>query len=591
MPTTTSYAFANNVSTTIASAISSSVTTIPLASSANFPTIPAGFVWAVTINDRATQTIFEIVYVTSTSGANLTCLRGQEGTTARAWSVGDYAFAANTAGALNSFVDQTSLISYVGLFNPRTYGALGNGTTNDAAAFTNANTASAGATIYVTPGNYLISSSITITSPVVFASGAILTTSGAATVTFSYTPQAGRYPIFGGTALTSAAVLFAVVAVALDPLYPEWWGAVANNSSVDNSPAFQQAGNALAPISNTTSGNSIFLGAGNYEIKTPVSFLGLSNFAFAGQGSGVTTITSNNANLYFGGVNSGTPQHTVTVRGFSSICTSTAGTTDSIFFQYGSDAKVIDVVASATSAAAQVIAVSANTWTGGLLDGVWTRGAIASPLLLQSSPDWTMVNGDYRCDTTYSTGGSVVIAVSSPNFIANNNRIYATGAAKWLNVFSVDGDFYHLSNNCIVAGCYTGAPYVVTTSQLNGYIDYQSGTWTPTDQSGATIPITLTTASWVKIGKLVSYQFDITYGTNSNASQARINAPFPSSGFNAPGATVAPTITSGGSTTITAVVTAGLFIFSPQTGGTAQFANLNLSGMRLTAAGSYQATY
>jgi hypothetical protein len=111
------YAFANNVKTTLAGAISSTSTTITLASSANFPTIPSGYVWAVTLNDIATQTLFEIVYVTATSGSNLTCLRGQEGTSARAWNVGDIVFAADTAGILSSFVNQTQLANTVQL-NP-----------------------------------------------------------------------------------------------------------------------------------------------------------------------------------------------------------------------------------------------------------------------------------------------------------------------------------------------------------------------------------------------------------------------------------------------------------------------------------------
>ncbi len=104
MPT---FAFANNVKTTLAGAIGSTATTITLASSENFPTIPGGYVWAVTLNDQATQTLFEIVYVTAISGTNLTVLRGQEGTAARGWNVGDFVFAADTAGVLNSFINQS----------------------------------------------------------------------------------------------------------------------------------------------------------------------------------------------------------------------------------------------------------------------------------------------------------------------------------------------------------------------------------------------------------------------------------------------------------------------------------------------------
>lgn len=111
------FVFANNVSTTITSAIGALSTTIVLASSANFPAIPAGFVWAVTLNDAATGTFYEVVYATSVSGNVLTVLRGQEGTTARAWNVNDFAFAADTAGILSSFATQAQLGGFVQL-NP-----------------------------------------------------------------------------------------------------------------------------------------------------------------------------------------------------------------------------------------------------------------------------------------------------------------------------------------------------------------------------------------------------------------------------------------------------------------------------------------
>ncbi|MHB8388143.1 MAG: hypothetical protein ACYDBH_01020 [Acidobacteriaceae bacterium] len=97
------FVFANNVKTTLAAAATTTQTTLTLASSANLPSsIPAGSYFAMTLNDAATGTLFEIVYVTSISGATVTCIRGQENTGAQAWSVGDYVYASNTAGILGS---------------------------------------------------------------------------------------------------------------------------------------------------------------------------------------------------------------------------------------------------------------------------------------------------------------------------------------------------------------------------------------------------------------------------------------------------------------------------------------------------------
>ena len=92
------FVFANNVNTTLASPASSSATSLTLASSTNLPSLSAGQIMPLTLNDAATGAVYEIVYVTAISGVTLTVTRAQEGTGAQNWSVGDYAFSANTAG-------------------------------------------------------------------------------------------------------------------------------------------------------------------------------------------------------------------------------------------------------------------------------------------------------------------------------------------------------------------------------------------------------------------------------------------------------------------------------------------------------------
>jgi hypothetical protein len=97
------FVVANNVNTQLAAALPSSgagSTTVTLASSANLPTLNTaiGQQMPLTLNDAATGAIYETVYVTAISGATLTVLRGQEGTSALNWNVGDFAFCAPTAG-------------------------------------------------------------------------------------------------------------------------------------------------------------------------------------------------------------------------------------------------------------------------------------------------------------------------------------------------------------------------------------------------------------------------------------------------------------------------------------------------------------
>ena len=93
--------FSNNVLTTLAAPITTTVaTSITLSSAANLPTIGPGQFFALTLNDAATRQVFEIVYVTSYSGAVLNVQRGQEGTTAQTWLANDLAYGAVTAAEL-----------------------------------------------------------------------------------------------------------------------------------------------------------------------------------------------------------------------------------------------------------------------------------------------------------------------------------------------------------------------------------------------------------------------------------------------------------------------------------------------------------
>ncbi|MBU9536990.1 hypothetical protein KTE58_11355 [Burkholderia multivorans] len=98
------FIFANNVSTTLAGGISSNATSLTLSSTANLPSsIPPGYVFVITLNDAATRQNFEVIYATSISGATLSgLLRGQEGTTALAWSTNDFAFSAPTKGQMQA---------------------------------------------------------------------------------------------------------------------------------------------------------------------------------------------------------------------------------------------------------------------------------------------------------------------------------------------------------------------------------------------------------------------------------------------------------------------------------------------------------
>jgi hypothetical protein len=96
--------FANNAYSTLAGSINSSVTSISVAAStgSRFPSasVGAGTFFFLTIINTANQ--YEIVKVTNRSGDTLTVSRGQDGTTARAFTTGDRLELRPTAAALGS---------------------------------------------------------------------------------------------------------------------------------------------------------------------------------------------------------------------------------------------------------------------------------------------------------------------------------------------------------------------------------------------------------------------------------------------------------------------------------------------------------
>ncbi|WEY54635.1 hypothetical protein P3S52_06965 [Enterobacter roggenkampii] len=95
---------ANNAQTVLAAGISASATSLTVNSGtgALFPAVTSGVsFFKLTLVDAATGQLSEIVHVTARTGDTMTIERGQEGTTASAWSANDIAANMMTAGTLN----------------------------------------------------------------------------------------------------------------------------------------------------------------------------------------------------------------------------------------------------------------------------------------------------------------------------------------------------------------------------------------------------------------------------------------------------------------------------------------------------------
>lgn len=105
--------FANNATTTLGSALSSGATTATVAAGtgAGFPTLAVGQFFTATLWAAGSDTGVpnEIVYVTARSGDTMTIVRGQEGTSAVAWGVGDTFANYPTAAYFNGLLQASDL--------------------------------------------------------------------------------------------------------------------------------------------------------------------------------------------------------------------------------------------------------------------------------------------------------------------------------------------------------------------------------------------------------------------------------------------------------------------------------------------------
>jgi len=116
--------------------------------------------------------------------------------------------------------------------------------------------------------------------------------------------------------------------------------------------------------------------------------------------------------------------------------------------------------------------------------------------------------------------------------IANNSAgtyLYNNGASRAM-VFGVNETErmrIDSSGHLIVPNGITLGTAVGTYNAANTLDDYEEGTWTPTWNGGS---VTVTSASYIKIGRLVLARFDITYGSSASSSTTYLTLPFTASG-------------------------------------------------------------
>lgn len=103
------------------------------------------------------------------------------------------------------------------------------------------------------------------------------------------------------------------------------------------------------------------------------------------------------------------------------------------------------------------------------------------------------------------------------------NNVGMTGSLTGISNLTISGNLIVDSGKGIDFSATAGTG---TSELLN---DYEEGTWTPVDASGASLSITVASATYVKIGRIVHCSFNITYPTTSSSLGVKISGlPFAS---------------------------------------------------------------
>ena len=137
----------------------------------------------------------------------------------------------------------------------------------------------------------------------------------------------------------------------------------------------------------------------------------------------------------------------------------------------------------------------------------------------------------------------------------------------------------------------SGGVYLGGTGAANKLDDYEEGTVTPTDVSGASLTMAASTGgSYTKIGNIVNFQAKLVFPSTSNTATAKISLPFPIDNR----ASYYPTGKNSGNGNTYASISIGIlgesYIQFQNDSGSGSSTNANLSGANLNVQLTYQTT-
>jgi hypothetical protein len=229
--------FANNAAGTLANSISDAAVSIPLSpgDGAAFPQVSGAEYFLVTIVDALNQV--EILKVTARSNDTLTVERGQEGSTARAYSAGDRVELRLTKGSLESFLQSGELdAEHPSIIKAVVYIASDADITDHGDPATAGSLAQAVAAagseerIIVLPGShsYNVNTNLTVPENIVlrFGAGAVINVSQGKSLIMDGRIDAPKGLLFTGSGYVGGTL-------ADTPALPQWFGAKADGVNDD----------------------------------------------------------------------------------------------------------------------------------------------------------------------------------------------------------------------------------------------------------------------------------------------------------------------------------------------------------------------
>jgi hypothetical protein len=163
--------------------------------------------------------------------------------------------------------------------------------------------------------------------------------------------------------------------------------------------------------------------------------------------------------------------------------------------------------------------------------------------IVQSSTTVKVATNDLTVKNVRSNATTGILQIAGPAAAATrtmtvpdaNFTVARTDAA---NSFSSDQTLS--TGNLVVGTAGKGIDFSANshaagmTSELFNW--YEEGTWTPVDQSGANLTLTVTSAAYTRIGNVVNFTFNITYPSTANANGAEVGGlPFTSKNIVNPG--------------------------------------------------------